>query len=670
MARLLRRPLWLLAFAAALSGLVGMIVMTTGPGATGGLLGTAAAAPFSPFPANPIMVTTSASNRAELFVRSTDTKLWHNWHDAAWNNWTEVANNLKTDAAAGSYNQAMDVVYQAGDGNIWGHEYRNGSWGAYYNLGAPAGGAHPTSAPALAYGGAGDTNVFVRSNDGKLWHRKHTGGGAATGAWAEIASNLVSEPQAVYQLGKQRMTVIYRAGDGNVWGRSSQAGVWQNWDNLGAPGQGAAAGLSIGMSREGDEVMVSVKGGTNGSFSKRRAGTTWGATWDNVGYELTGVPAATTTYSGRYDTMFTGNNSKINGRTMRNGQWGETYDIDRPAAGITPYVAVANKEIGPNVLVVALGADNRFVFRGTSGAAWSSWASVQTGEAGGIPPAPTATPNPPELRIAEHPNLAGTNGLLKTDVSNLSAFAAGFDWNDKISSAEVTPAGAKAALYEHYGWRGKCTTVSGKLADLNGSLVGDNRVSSIRVGSGCEDWYVSNIKVSGSANDATARAGCPTGWTLIPQDLNEGAGGWSVHLCISFGPKSSELTEFSVLDAGQGAKRDGGTPTCGKTIDGNNDVNMDTTNLNSGTNGHFIYFCYKSAVNGWFSNIRDIAFDVRGTVATDFTMECNSFEFTERWGTSRWRKASSPADSWYPSVDVNAGVTFSKFIYPCVRTEE
>jgi hypothetical protein len=99
--------------------------------------------------------------------------------------------------------------------------------------------------------------------------------------------------------------------------------------------------------------------------------------------------------------------------------------------------------------------------------------------------------------------------------------------------------------------------------------------------------YLSDILVSSNADYNTAVGGCPAGYVPVLDDLNTGAGGDYIFLCLKWGSdRGTAIYNVGIQVTAQG--RDPAincpSPTTGWYI-GSND-------LNKGAGGNFLYLCF------------------------------------------------------------------------------
>lgn len=169
------------------------------------------------------------------------------------------------------------------------------------------------------------------------------------------------------------------------------------------------------------------------------------------------------------------------------------------------------------------------------------------------------------------------------------------------------------ALYADSRYRGRCQTIPpDTVVALTGSWVGDNTVSSVRMGP-ClaSDWtgpqklwpgnpgatgagdFVGDVKVIAGSSSSVS---CGSGWTKTnfigsgdPADLNRGAGGAFVYLCVRYTNRPTFVALYAV--AGDATDVPCQHPSHFKV----------PGDLNKGAGGKFIYFCVADDSGYWLT---------------------------------------------------------------------
>lgn len=84
------------------------------------------------------------------------------------------------------------------------------------------------------------------------------------------------------------------------------------------------------------------------------------------------------------------------------------------------------------------------------------------------------------VRLFADPNYLGGYKDVRGDVPDLRGL--GFD---DSATAMIVPAGTKVAVYEHPNYAGLCEEITASDPDLRDNPIGDDRITSLRVGQGC-----------------------------------------------------------------------------------------------------------------------------------------------------------------------------------------
>jgi hypothetical protein len=172
-------------------------------------------------------LSSSGYKKLDIFVRGLDNNLWQKWSLDGGVSWSAFQNisavvggSIASSPGSVSWGVGrVDIVARMPNGSV-GHWYHNGSWN-FENLGGTIVGD-----PEIASTGNGHLNVFVRGEDGNLWQKWTSDGGASWSGFQNLSAVLggpiASGPGAVSALANS-LTVVARLPDSTV-------GVW-SWVN-------------------------------------------------------------------------------------------------------------------------------------------------------------------------------------------------------------------------------------------------------------------------------------------------------------------------------------------------------------------------------------------------------------------------------------------------------
>jgi sialidase-1 len=180
-------------------------------------------------------ISSSAPQLLDVFVRGLDNNLWQKWTRDGAAHWSSFV-NLGTVAGAGTISSSpgavswgpnrVDIVARMTNGSV-GRWYNDGTW-HFQNIGGPTGGTM-IGDPEIASTGSGYLNVFVRGEDGNLWQRWTTDGGASWSGWQNLSAMLggpiASGPGATSAM-PNSLTVVARRPDSTVGVWSWGSGAW------------------------------------------------------------------------------------------------------------------------------------------------------------------------------------------------------------------------------------------------------------------------------------------------------------------------------------------------------------------------------------------------------------------------------------------------------------
>jgi tyrosinase-like protein/polyphenol oxidase-like protein len=236
-----------------------------------------------------------APGRLDVFVRGTDSALWHKWFDNGWSDWESLGGILTSSPAAVAWDQGrIDVFGRGTDSALW-HKWFDNGWSDWESLGGVL-----TSEPAVCSWAPGRLDVFVRGTDSALWHKWFDNGWSD---WESLGSVLTSGPGAV-SWGPDRIDVFAAGTDSALWHLPYDNG-WGNWESLGGVLTSSPA-VSSWASGRLDVFAV----GTDSALWHLPYENGWGA-WESLGGILVSAPAAVSWEPDRIDVFGAGTDSAL-----------------------------------------------------------------------------------------------------------------------------------------------------------------------------------------------------------------------------------------------------------------------------------------------------------------------------------------------------------------------
>jgi hypothetical protein len=235
------------------------------------------------------------SDRLDLFVRGTDSALWHRWYDGGWSGWESLGGVLTSSPAAVSWAAGrIDVVARGTDAALW-HKWYDGGWSDWESLGGVL-----TSQPAVCSWASGRLDVFARGTDSALWHRWYDGGWSD---WESLGGVLTSGPGAV-AWGPDRIDVFAAGVDSACWHLWYDHG-WAAWESLGGVLTSAPSAASWASGRL--DVFAA---GTDSALWHLWYDGAW-AGWESLGGVLLSEPSAVSWGPDRIDCFVAGTDSAL-----------------------------------------------------------------------------------------------------------------------------------------------------------------------------------------------------------------------------------------------------------------------------------------------------------------------------------------------------------------------
>ena len=151
--------------------------------------------------------------RIDLFVRGSDSALWHKWYDGNnWSNWESLGGVIDSAPSAASWAAGRFDVFGNHQGDLWHIWFTDGHWSSWENLGhlvdTPIFGgftvAFLTSAPAVTSWGPHRLDIFAFAGNW-LIHKWFDNGWHD---WEGLGTGLYSDDPAVTSPAPHRLEVF------------------------------------------------------------------------------------------------------------------------------------------------------------------------------------------------------------------------------------------------------------------------------------------------------------------------------------------------------------------------------------------------------------------------------------------------------------------------------
>ncbi|MDB4876397.1 MAG: hypothetical protein JWM41_2843 [Gemmatimonadetes bacterium] len=380
----------------------------------------------------------------------------------------------------------------------------------------------PTDKPGAVVDNSQHLHVFVKGTDNALWHRERAGADA-TSSWSvwESLAGTLLSGPSASVRPDNTIDVFVRGASNHLAHRWLTGSAWSAWEDLGGNIDSDPTSVSWGPNRVDVFARNAVDKTLGHNFWPTSTGR-WSG-WESLGGVLAGGPAVASWAPNRLDVFMAGGGSYMYTKAWLGTAWSEYAQVGCCIVG-TP---TAYASAGNSLYVSALGTDNRLFGQSYSNGGWSGWQyELSPWHAASSPAlAYNSQRHTPEL-IAM---VAGGNMLMRLAADNAGNWGL---WQPLMTGP-----------------------------------------------------YLTDIAVTSNADFATAMAGCPNGYAPTGQDLNEGAGGDYIFLCLQWGSDRSR----AIYNIGIQTPNSAGM-NCpdGYTVLGDND-------LNKGSGGSYLYLCFTKA---------------------------------------------------------------------------
>jgi hypothetical protein len=300
----------------------------------------------------------AADGRLEIFVRGIDAHLWHLYQTSIigdWSDWEDLSAYrpigvpIAGEPAVGRAADGRLEIFVVGeDGHQW-HLYQtspNGDWSDWEDLSV----YRPLSVgavgePAVGSAADGRLEIFVRGNDGHLWHLYQT---APNGDWSEwedlsvyrpLSAGVVGEP-AVGSAADGRLEIFACGSDGHQWHlyQTSPNGDWSDWEDLSVYrplSASVSGGPAVGSAADGRlEIFVRGNDGHLWHLYQTTPNGDW-SSWEDLsvyrqlGVDIAGHPAVGSAADGRLEVFACGSDGHLWHlyQTSPNGDWSGWEDL-------------------------------------------------------------------------------------------------------------------------------------------------------------------------------------------------------------------------------------------------------------------------------------------------------------------------------------------------------
>ncbi|MEO6468847.1 MAG: glucosaminidase domain-containing protein [Acidimicrobiia bacterium] len=267
-----------------------------------------------------------------------------------WSPWTSAGGVLTSAPAVASWKpNRLDLFVRGDNGALWHQRSNYGVWYGWESFGAPPVGLAADD-PAAVAPTSGQIDVFVRGNDNHLWHRLYDG--TTLQPWEDLGGSISSGP-AVASWAADRLDLFARGPAGDLLHRFRIGTSWSAWESLG----GGLVGTPAAVSWAADRVDVFVRGTDNQLWQRVWNSTSWSG-WIPQGGQLRSGPAVASWAPGRLDVFVAGTDAQL-WHNYFDGQW-HAYN---PLGGTLTSAPSAVSWAKSRIDVFARGTDSQSWYR-------------------------------------------------------------------------------------------------------------------------------------------------------------------------------------------------------------------------------------------------------------------------------------------------------------------
>jgi spore germination protein YaaH len=263
--------------------------------------------------------------------------------------WTSIGGGLTSAPEATSWGSSRaDIFMRGNDGALWHTSWNGTTWASW----EPLGGLLVGDPGAVSWGPM-RIDVFIRGADNALWHRALDQSGTWSG-WQPLGGTLNSGAD-VASWGSGRLDIFVLGSDNGLWHMAWDAGAWTAWQPLGGLLTSDVTAVSWGPNR----IDIFARGGDNALWHRAWDGLRWTA-WQNLGGSLTSAPAASSCSPGHLDVF-------------ANGRDGSLWHLGWNGASWTGWGTLGGRwTSGPGAVCRATSTSVDVFARGSDGALWQT----------------------------------------------------------------------------------------------------------------------------------------------------------------------------------------------------------------------------------------------------------------------------------------------------------
>lgn len=282
-------------------------------------------------------VVSSGRGRTDVFIRGTNTAVWHKWQDNSGPFWKpsdsgyeDLGGQILGNVTAVSWGlNQIDVFALGTDKACWHMSWNGTAWQAWESLGGRIIG----DISAVSWG-TNRLDLFVRGTDDGVWTKSWNGSAWSPNKteWTTLGGTTVSEPKAVCW-GANRIDVFVRSTNNGIYQKTWNGSNWEptsdSWTSLGE----TVIDDFVVISKASNRLDLFVRGINNSVYQKSWDGSAWVAGWNNLGGNIMLSPSAVG-WDSRITLAARGTNNTAYMKQFNGSTWDDWASIGGPITGI------------------------------------------------------------------------------------------------------------------------------------------------------------------------------------------------------------------------------------------------------------------------------------------------------------------------------------------------
>jgi hypothetical protein len=294
-----------------------------------------------------------------IVVGSDGVLYWSQFKNNVWASWASLGVlSPSPPALCAAGGGRVDLVVRGSNNGILHTIFQGISWSGIWD--SPGGATRDRPSCAIL---AGVLYLVVRGLDNRTWSDSMALGTNQWSGWTSLGGLTPSQPSLVATPPTNRLDVVVRGMNNEVYHIAFVNGTWSPWEAL-----GGATLLAPAIVSDGNSVHLVVQGLDSTLYYNNLVfGGSWRG-WSSVGGSTTSTPALTVDIFGRVQLVVRGLDGSIYHTSLTTSGW-NPWDSPGGATPDSPGLAM----LGSALDLIVRGGDSALYFTTYNSPSWSVW---------------------------------------------------------------------------------------------------------------------------------------------------------------------------------------------------------------------------------------------------------------------------------------------------------